>query len=117
MIRELWSFYLLICKIASGDWRHGAIPRKKRGTFYYLCSIPDGFSRYIVNYGIQESMKEADIEIILQGRRRSTRKPWGSADDDWRVPPVEGRGSLNFLFKPKNPDEMAIFPDRRDITS
>ncbi|MBL8211414.1 MAG: hypothetical protein JNK87_11910 [Bryobacterales bacterium] len=36
------------------------------GTFYYLCSILDGLSRYIVNCGIRESMTEADIEIILQ---------------------------------------------------
>ena len=35
------------------------------GTFYYLCSILDGFSRYIVNWNIRESMTEAEIEIIL----------------------------------------------------
>ena len=39
------------------------------GTFYYLCSILDGFSRYIVNWGVRESMTEADIEIILQGAK------------------------------------------------
>jgi len=39
------------------------------GTFYYLCSILDGFSRYIVNWDIRESMTEAAIEIILQGAR------------------------------------------------
>jgi len=44
------------------------------GTFYYLCSILDGFSRYIVNWDIRESMTEADIEIILQGAKESTRK-------------------------------------------
>jgi hypothetical protein len=37
------------------------------GTSYYLCSILDGFSRYIVNWDIREVMTEADIEIILQG--------------------------------------------------
>jgi putative transposase len=37
-----------------------------RGTFYYLCSILDGCSRYIVNWGLRESMTEADIEIILE---------------------------------------------------
>jgi transposase InsO family protein len=36
------------------------------GTFYYLCSIIDGCSRYIVNWDLRESMTEADIEIILQ---------------------------------------------------
>lgn len=37
-----------------------------KGTFYYLCSILDGFSRYIVHWEIRESMTEADVEIILQ---------------------------------------------------
>jgi putative transposase len=39
------------------------------GTFYYLSSILDGFSRYIVNWAIWGSMMEADIEIILQGAK------------------------------------------------
>src|SRR5215831_280150 len=39
------------------------------GTFYYLCSILDGYSRYIVNWDLRESMTEADIEIILQRAR------------------------------------------------
>jgi transposase InsO family protein len=39
------------------------------GTFYYLCSILDGYSRYIVNWDIRDSMTEADIEIILQGAK------------------------------------------------
>lgn len=36
------------------------------GTFYYLCSILDGYSRYIVHWDIRESMTEMDVEIILQ---------------------------------------------------
>ena len=36
------------------------------GTFYYLCSILDGCSRFIVHWDLRESMTEADIEIILQ---------------------------------------------------
>ncbi len=36
------------------------------GTFYYLCSVLDGYSRYIVHWEIREAMKEADVEIILQ---------------------------------------------------
>src|ERR1700758_4556569 len=39
------------------------------GTFYYLCSILDGCSRYIVNWDLRESMTEADIEIILQAAK------------------------------------------------
>lgn len=37
------------------------------GTFYYLCGILDGYSRYIVNWDIREHMTETDVEIILQG--------------------------------------------------
>lgn len=36
------------------------------GTFYYLCSILDGYSRFIVHWEIRESMKEVDVETILQ---------------------------------------------------
>ena len=36
------------------------------GTFYYLCSIIDGASRYIVHWEIKDSMKESDIELVLQ---------------------------------------------------
>lgn len=39
------------------------------GTFYYLCSILDGFSRSIVHWEIREAMKESDVEIILQRGR------------------------------------------------
>lgn len=36
------------------------------GTFYYLCSILDGYSRFIVHWEIRESMKEAEVELIVQ---------------------------------------------------
>ena len=36
------------------------------GTFYYMCSVLDGFSRYIVHWDIRPSMTEAEVEIILQ---------------------------------------------------
>jgi transposase InsO family protein len=36
------------------------------GTFYYLTSVLDGFSRYIVHWEIRETMTEADVETILQ---------------------------------------------------
>ena len=39
------------------------------GTFYYLCSVLDGYSRYIVHWEIREQMREADIEIIIQRAR------------------------------------------------
>ena len=37
-----------------------------KGTFYYLCSVLDGCSRYIVHHEIRESMKEAEVELVLQ---------------------------------------------------
>lgn len=40
-----------------------------RGTFYYLCSVIDGYSRSIVHWDIRESMKEWEVEIILQRAR------------------------------------------------
>jgi len=39
------------------------------GTFYYLCSVLDGASRFIVHWEIREAMKELDVEIILQAAR------------------------------------------------
>ena len=39
------------------------------GTFYYLCSVLDGYSRSIVHWELRESMKEAEIEILLQRAR------------------------------------------------
>ena len=36
------------------------------GTFYYLCSVLDGFSRYIVHWELRETMKETDVELIVQ---------------------------------------------------
>lgn len=39
------------------------------GTFYYLCSVLDGASRYIVHWEIRESMKEVDIELVIQRAR------------------------------------------------
>jgi putative transposase len=39
------------------------------GTFYYLCSLLDGCSRYIVHWELRETMTEKDVEIILQRAR------------------------------------------------
>jgi transposase InsO family protein len=39
------------------------------GTFYYLCSVLDGFSRYVVHWEIREAMTEADVQIVLQRAR------------------------------------------------
>ena len=39
------------------------------GTFFYLCSLLDGYSRFIVHWEIRESMTEADVETIIQRAR------------------------------------------------
>lgn len=39
------------------------------GTFYFLCAILDGYSRFIVHWEIREKMEEKDTEIILQRAR------------------------------------------------
>jgi transposase InsO family protein len=36
------------------------------GTFYYLCSVIDGYSRAIMHWDIRESMKEWEVEVILE---------------------------------------------------
>ena len=39
------------------------------GTFYYLCGILDGYSRYMIHWDIGESMTEREVEIIIQRAR------------------------------------------------
>ena len=35
------------------------------GTFYFLISVLDGYSRYIVHQELRETMKELDIELVI----------------------------------------------------
>ena len=39
------------------------------GTFFFLCSILDGYSRFIVHWEIRETMTEAEVETIVQRAR------------------------------------------------
>lgn len=39
------------------------------GTFYYLCTILDGATRFVVHWEIRERMTSADVETILQRAR------------------------------------------------
>jgi putative transposase len=41
------------------------------GTFYFLCSILDGCSRFIVHWEIREKMEENDVETIIQRAREA----------------------------------------------
>lgn len=39
------------------------------GTFYYFFGLIDGASRYLVHWEIRESMKESDLEIVIERAR------------------------------------------------
>ena len=39
------------------------------GTFFFLCSILDGYSRFIIHWEIRETMTEVEVETILQRAR------------------------------------------------
>ena len=51
---------------AHDDWHIDISYINCGGTFYYLCSILDGFSRSIIHHELKEQMKEKDIEMIIQ---------------------------------------------------
>jgi putative transposase len=51
---------------AHGHWHIDISYINISGTFYYLCSVLDGYSRSIVHWDLRESMRETDIEIILE---------------------------------------------------
>jgi putative transposase len=40
-----------------------------KGTFYFLCSVLDGHSRFIVHWELRQTMKEREVEAILQRAR------------------------------------------------
>jgi putative transposase len=41
------------------------------GTFYFLCSILDGCSRFITHWEIREKMEESDVQTIIQRAREA----------------------------------------------
>ena len=52
------------------------------GTFYYLCSVLDGFSRFIVHWDLRESMTETDIEVILERAKDQLRRGAVQPEDE-----------------------------------
>jgi transposase InsO family protein len=36
------------------------------GTYYYLCSVVDGYSRAVIDWTLGESMKQAEVQMLLQ---------------------------------------------------
>lgn len=51
------------------DWHVDIAYVNIAGTFYFLCSILDGYSRFIVHWEIRKKMEEIDVEAILQRAR------------------------------------------------
>jgi putative transposase len=39
------------------------------GTFFYLCSVLDGCSRFLLHWELRAAMTELDVEIVLQRAR------------------------------------------------
>jgi putative transposase len=52
--------------MAHGHWHVDISYVNLAGTFYYLCSVLDGYSRYIVHWELRETMKEAEVETVVQ---------------------------------------------------
>jgi transposase InsO family protein len=54
---------------AHRDWHVDISYINIAGTFYYMCSVLDGYSRYLLHWEIRESMLEEDVEVVLQRAR------------------------------------------------
>lgn len=54
---------------AHQEWHIDVSHLNIAGTFYFLCSILDGYSRFLVHWEIREKMEEIDVETILQRAR------------------------------------------------
>jgi len=67
-------------------------------THYYLCSILDGYSRFLVHWDLRESMTEADIEIILERAKERYRavKRGSFSITDHSLSPRTSRSSSAF---------------------
>jgi len=55
--------------VAHGHWHVDISYINVAGTFFYLCSILDGYSRVIVHWDLRASMTELDVECIVQRAR------------------------------------------------
>jgi putative transposase len=54
---------------AHDHWHIDISYLKMAGTYYFLCSILDGFSRTIIHWEIREKMEVADVQIVVQRGR------------------------------------------------
>jgi transposase InsO family protein len=51
---------------ANDHWHIAVAYLNISGTFYYLCMVVDGFSRFLVSWDIRQQMTEVDVEQIIQ---------------------------------------------------
>ncbi len=72
------------------------------GTFYYLCSVLDGYSRYIVHWEIREKMAETDVETILQRAREKF---------PGETPRIISDNGPQFIAKDFKPTNLRSVPD------
>jgi transposase InsO family protein len=99
------------------------------GTFYYLCSILDGATRFIVHWELRERMTEADVETVLQRAHEHfpeatpriisdnvlptlSRSDWGQGyrRRAWTRRSPDDRGRPRSLY-----DHPAVLPPRRTL--
>lgn len=64
-------------------WRTDVTYINILGTFYYLCSLLDGYSRCVVHWEVRASMTKADVEVILLSARENfpEARPWIVSDN------------------------------------
>jgi transposase InsO family protein len=53
-------------KRAHAHWHIDVSHINVGGTFFYLTSVLDGYSRYIVHWELRDRMTEQDVEVIIQ---------------------------------------------------
>jgi putative transposase len=51
------------------DWHVDVSYLNIAGTFYFLCSLLDGYSRSTIHWEIREKMEESDVQTIIQRAR------------------------------------------------
>ena len=48
---------------------HRCLPSRHLRDFFFLCTILDGCGRFVIRWEIRETMKEAEVEMIVQRAR------------------------------------------------
>jgi putative transposase len=55
--------------VAHEHWHLDIAYLNIRGTFYFIASVLDGYSRMVMHFEIREKMEECDIEVVVQRAR------------------------------------------------